>query len=335
MDALDFRLLNDVQRDFPLCERPFLAIAQTLESDEDEVLTRLRELQSSGAVSRVGAVFRPGSVGASTLAAIAAPPQRLDAVADIVSSFAEVNHNYEREHSFNLWFVLTAADETHLQRTLQAIGSATGLPVMSLPLLREYRIDLGFDLADGNQAPLSAPFSVPNGEQASKKPVLLPLDIPLVAALQSGLALVARPYAEVAHRAGLTPEIVRERISGMIEQRVIKRFGVIVRHRNLGFIANAMVVFDVPDAQVDRLGETVADSGLASLCYRRVRSARAWPYNLFCMIHSRSRRDALLCLAELRRRCGLAAYQYSVLFSRQCYKQRGAQYVPTPALAYG
>lgn len=336
MAALDFRLLNDFQRGFPLCARPFLALARQLGCGESEVLARLHALQASGSISRVGAVLRPGTVGASTLAAMAVPPARLDQVAALVTSFAEVNHNYEREHGFNLWFVVTAAAETRLQRVLDSIAAATGIPVMSLPLVREYRIDLGFDLredvglaqraeamAGGAPATVPARSSVPRSDAA------------LIAALQAGLALVPQPYAELARRAGLNEHEVLERLGRLIQRGVIKRFGIIVSHRSLGFVANAMVVFDVPDAEVDDAGARIADSALATLCYRRVRRLPQWPYNLYCMIHSRARHDALLTLATLREHCALAAYPYAVLFSCHCYKQRGAHYLPQPAVAHG
>ncbi len=335
MDGIGFRLLNDFQRDLPLCERPFAALAHTLGCSETEVLARLRTLQDSGAVSRVGAVLRPGTVGASTLAAMSVPAERLRRVAETVTAFPEVNHNYEREHRFNLWFVVTASDGPRLDQTLQAIAAAARSPVMSLPLVREYRIDLGFDLQDG---PLTPNTVVPkSGQNSSEPPDYRPgrFDTALLAGLQQGLALVSRPYAELASRAGLTESAVIERIAALIEQRVIKRFGVVVRHRDLGFVANAMVVFDVPDEAIDRAGANIANSALASLCYRRARCLPDWPYSLFCMIHSRTRRDALFTLAELRTHCRLSEFPHEVLFSRECFKQRGAHYFPAAAAAHG
>ena len=115
MTDLDLRLLNDFQRDFPLEAAPFGVIAGRLGISEAEVLEALVRLQACGKVSRVGAVFRPHSVGSSTLAALAVPAEQIDAVAQLVSSYAEVNHNYEREHRYNLWFVVTAPDEARVQ----------------------------------------------------------------------------------------------------------------------------------------------------------------------------------------------------------------------------
>ena len=146
LDALDRRLLDEFQSGIPLAPRPFALMAEQLGVAEAEVIARLQRLTEAGAVSRVGPVFRPRQVGASTLAAMAVPPERLAEVATLVNGFPEVNHNYEREHDFNLWFVLTAPDRTRLERVLDEIGRRAGLPVLDLPMLAEYHIDLGFPL---------------------------------------------------------------------------------------------------------------------------------------------------------------------------------------------
>ena len=146
LSALEKCLLNEYQRDFPLCASPFAVIADQQGVTEAEVIETLESLQQRGLISRVGPVFAPQRAGASTLAALSVPGEELQRVADIVSDFEEVNHNYEREHSFNLWFVVTASDEAHVQRVLDAIEEQTGLAVLNLPLERSFYIDLGFPL---------------------------------------------------------------------------------------------------------------------------------------------------------------------------------------------
>jgi siroheme decarboxylase len=146
LDAIDRRLLNDFQQGFPLSRRPYADIGVSLGIGEAEVLARLARLSAAGAVSRVGAVLAPKRVGVSTLAAMAVPPGRLEAVAELVSAYPEVNHNYEREHRVNLWFVLTAGDKARLDEVLAEIALLTGIEVLDLPMLEEYHIDLGFPL---------------------------------------------------------------------------------------------------------------------------------------------------------------------------------------------
>jgi len=143
---LEQRLLNDFQHSLPLSPTPYADLANELGVEESTVIESLDRLQREGVVSRVGAVFRPNRVGVSTLAAMAVPEEQLESVAEIVSGFEEVNHNYERHHQFNLWFVVTATDAARLQEVLQEIGDRTGHEVMDLPMEHDYFIDLGFDL---------------------------------------------------------------------------------------------------------------------------------------------------------------------------------------------
>jgi DNA-binding Lrp family transcriptional regulator len=143
---LEQRLLNDFQHGLPLSPTPYADLAEQLGVYESTVIESLQRLQTEGVISRVGAVFRPNRVGVSTLAAMAVPEEELETIADIVSSFDEVNHNYERDHHFNLWFVVVAADDESLKSTLSEIGKRSGYKVMDLPLLEDFYIDLGFEL---------------------------------------------------------------------------------------------------------------------------------------------------------------------------------------------
>jgi DNA-binding Lrp family transcriptional regulator len=321
--ALDFRLLNEFQRGFPLTSSPFAELARQLEVDELDVLEALRRLSVEGVVSRVGAVFSPRRMGASTLAALAVPPERLDAVADAVSACPEVNHNYERENHWNLWFVATAPNVAHLERVLAQIATQSVCPLIRLPLQEEFHIDLGFDLKGAR------------GKQAVTRPAELPEslwqltaeDAQLMAALQDGLLLEPQPYARLAERAGLDEAVVLQLLADWLARGLIKRFGVVVRHHELGWTANAMCVWDVPDESVSLLGQQLATLPEVTLCYRRGRDLPAWSYNLYCMIHGRARTEVEARVAEISRQLGLAGYPQSVLFSLRRYKQRGARYV--------
>ncbi|MDG4595015.1 MAG: AsnC family transcriptional regulator [Candidatus Contendobacter sp.] len=325
----DLELLNRFQRDFPLTTHPFRMIAERLGWSENEVLAALRRLKEEGKVSRVGAVFAARKLGASTLAALAVPLERLEAVAQQVNEYPEINHNYEREHDFNLWFVLTAATVARLRAVLAEIEGDTGLPLLDLPLLEEFHIDLGFDLRDGGRAKSIAPsFSLVSGREGKDRMDPDETDRSLLAALQEGLPLVSRPYQLLARRLGLSEQTVLERLRYWLDRGVIKRLGVIVRHRALGYRANAMVVWDVPDAEVSAVGRALAAEAGVNLCYRRPRRLPHWPYNLFCMMHGRKREQVLERIEQVRIDHGLAAYPHAVLFSTRCFRQRGAYYLP-------
>lgn len=146
LTALDRSLLDDFQRDFPLTERPYADVAARLGIDESAVIDRLRLHLDDRRISRIGAVVAPHSAGWSTLAAMTVPEDRLDEVAELVGTYSEVNHNYEREHRLNLWFVVTGRDRAHVAEVLGDIEAQTGIDVLDLPLLEAFRLDLGFPL---------------------------------------------------------------------------------------------------------------------------------------------------------------------------------------------
>lgn len=146
MTALARQLLDRYQRGLPLTENPYAVMAQELGVSEQEVLNTLRQLREQNIISRVGPVFDHHKAGASTLVAMAVPPERLDDIAAWISQFEAVNHNYAREHEFNLWFVVTAADQTQLGNVLATIEQACGMPMLNLPMEQAYHIDLGFKL---------------------------------------------------------------------------------------------------------------------------------------------------------------------------------------------
>lgn len=337
MPGHNFELLNAYQRSFPLVSRPFAAIGESLGLAESDVLAAYRSWQLAGLVSRIGAVFAPGTVGVSTLAAIAVPPAELQRVATCVSAYSEINHNYAREHRYNLWFVATAADQAHLQHTLASIEAACGYPVLSLPLREEFHIDLGFDL--GSDTRLKSSAGIRNGDArmanlAGNAPCAMPgLEQRLLHALQDGLPLIERPYAAVGEQAGISEALALEIIERWLAEGQIKRFGVVVRHHELGFAANAMCVWDVPDEQVSDLGHRLATEPAVTLCYRRRRALPDWPYNLFCMIHGKQRDEVIAARNALAERLGLDTWPHAVLFSGERFKQRGARYVEAHQLA--
>ncbi|MDT4332428.1 AsnC family transcriptional regulator [Methylomonas sp. MED-D] len=152
------------------------------------------------------------------------------------------------------------------------------------------------------------------------------VDYRLIAAVQAGLPIAARPYALIAERLGLSENEVLSRLARLKQQGLIKRWGVVVKHRQLGYRANAMIVMNVPDQRVAEIGGLVSRQACVNLCYQRPRQGEVWPYNLYCMIHGKSRDVVLAQWAALRDACGLYEYTFEVLFSRQCFKQRGALY---------
>ena len=324
-DPIDRALLDDWQRDFPVTERPFQVLAYVLGLTEDEVIDRLARMRAAGRITRVGATIAPGTVSASTLAAVAAPEDQIEDVAAIIDSEPGVNHNYQREDQWNLWFVATGPDRAHVDETLDRISARTGLRVLDLRLVRPFNVDLGFRMSGHSR-------TVP-GARTVDKTAMQPGDRDLLQALSCGLPLVADPFAALARSLDRTVQHVMARIEVLIGAGIISRLGVIVRHRALGWSANAMVVWDLPAEQVGRAGPALAEHPGVTLCYERRPVPGTWPYRLYSMIHARSRNEAGNVLAGAVALPDLAGARHKVLFSTRCFKQTGALIKPKEVAA--
>ncbi len=154
-------------------------------------------------------------------------------------------------------------------------------------------------------------------------------DQALITLIQTGLPLSKTPYADLGKSLDMGEEEVITRLKSLIDDKVIKRFGVVVRHHELGYRANAMVVWDIPDDIISELGSCLGQFDFVTLCYRRPRRLPDWPYNLFTMIHGKDRYDVLENVQLLVESCGLNEIGQKVLFSTRRFKQRGAIYRKT------
>jgi len=338
IDTLTTELLDAYQRDFPLSSRPYLEMAASLGYSESDILSKLQELKETGVVTRIGPVFDHRRAGASLLAAMQVEPEKLTAVADQINQYTEVNHNYAREHHYNLWFVVTAPSEVHLQSVLNDMEKTTGYPILCLPMEKSYHIDLSFHVGPdrgfkkrftGHMKEHSKSSSRATSGGSALKAELLNADQQqkLRAMIQDGLPLTSEPFVSLADMLEVTdPQRIINTLQGWLDTGLIKRIGLVTNHHRIGFTSNAMVVWDVPDDKVDKVGEAFKQSGLVSLCYRRPRRLPHWPYNLFCMIHSRDRDTVADHVAQLVELCGLQAISRDVLFSTCQFKQKGGHY---------
>ena len=189
--------------------------------------------------------------------------------------------------------------------------------VLDLRLVRPFNIDLGFRLRpDARQAMPAA--------RAVEITALEDADRPILQALTAGLDLVERPFAALAARLNRTEAEVIARIARLAEAGILTRVGVIVRHRAIGWAANAMVVWDLPEEQVAAAGRALAAHRGVTLCYQRRTVPGVWDFPLYSMIHARSRKEALGILADAATLPELSGAMYRPLFSLRCFKQTGA-----------
>ncbi|MEQ1715625.1 MAG: Lrp/AsnC family transcriptional regulator [Hyphomicrobium sp.] len=320
------RLLQSYQRDFPLVPQPFAEIATEMGSTERAVRAACDALIGGGVVARIGGVVRPNTIAASTLAAVAVPDLATNSVAEMISALDGVNHVYLRENPINLWFVATGPDRNFVEATLKEVERLSGQPVLDLRLEHSFHIDLGFPLKGGPKThnPLTNPVVAYRSE---------PCDRHLVQILTSGLAIHPRPFELIGAQFRISEGAVIARLKHLVQSGVVTRIGAIIRHRALGWRSNAMVVWDVDPSEMEGKARILARHRGINLCYRRKRHADRWPYNLYCMIHAKSRESALRTLEQASRRAGLDGNPREVLFSSRCYKQTGALIVSSKEAA--
>jgi len=342
-------IINNFQKDFPLCDSPYFTIAQKLNSINDEtynenkvteqsVFNAFVDLDISGVTSRIGPVFDHKKAGASTLAALAVKEDDLDKVASIVNQFEQVNHNYARGSHFNktdynLWFVVTASDPVALNNALTRIELLTGLKVLILPMEASYHLDLAFSINVTGKVSTKVNDHPSVEEIAEQAPSLTEIKkSQLRKLIESGLPKQLQPYQALAEAIDCTEQQVLTQIANWQQTGLIRRFGLVVKHRKLGYNANAMVVWNIDNEQVDTIAAKLAKREEVSLCYRRPRRLPDWPYNLFCMIHGTDKDVVLQQIEELTQELSLTKIEKDILFSYKAYKQKGASYHKSKSL---
>lgn len=143
MDEIDKQIINALQSGFPICDAPYRQVAEQLELTEQDLITRLKALLDNGTLTRFGPLYNAEQMGgALTLAAVKAPTERFDQIAEIINSFPEVAHNYARSHELNMWFVIATQTPGQIRQTIDAIERLTGLSVYNMPKNKEYFVNL-------------------------------------------------------------------------------------------------------------------------------------------------------------------------------------------------
>ncbi|MDB2282355.1 Lrp/AsnC family transcriptional regulator [Halorubrum ezzemoulense] len=334
LDAVDAALIDEYQSGFPAERRPFERVAREIAAetrlavDADDLLDRVRDLRERGVFRRFGAVLNPPVIGSSTLAAVRAPDDRFDEVAEVINGYRQVNHNYRRDHEWNQWFVVTAGSREKRDEILAEIEEQTGCEVLALPMLTDYYIDLEFPVVNADRfARESLDHTDVSATRISEdaRGDLSPLEADLLLAIQDGFPLSATPYADVANEIDAPVDDVLAAVERLLADGCIKRIGCVVNHVVTGFTNNCMVVWDVPDGELDERGEAVGSLPYVTLCYHRPRRPdQDWEYNLFTMIHGREAEAVDAKIDELA--TDHLPFDHERLYSTETLKQTGARY---------
>lgn len=149
------------------------------------------------------------------------------------------------------------------------------------------------------------------------------LDRKIITATQSGLPLVKEPYQLIAQQLDISPELLKERLKNMLETGQIRRIGAVPNHYKLGYTANAMSVWNVPDNKIVELGQQLGSLPFVSHCYERPRFLPEWPYNLFAMLHGKNKQEVSQKVQQIVTLLGTHCAGYELLYSTQILKKTG------------
>ncbi len=323
LDEVDQGLLDAVQIDFPLIGEPFSALGQRLGVGADDVLQRLGRLKATGAVRLIGPVLDARKLGyQSTLVAMRVAKSRLDRAAQAICQHPSVGHGYERDHYFNLWLTVTLPPEVELEAELQKLADLLDAEaIMNLPVLRVFKIGAYFDVAGDGQQMLPTPITSPS--IVYQKDDLSPTYRAVINELQQDLPLVQRPFDDMAARLGMEVGQFMAHCRALQQRGIMRRFGASIRHNNIGFTANAMTCWVAPPEAVEVAGKRVAALREVSHCYER-RTNPLWPYNLFAVIHERTREACQAIADKASQETGLD--QRVLLFSLRELKKVRVRY---------
>ena len=340
-DDVDARILNEIQRDFPLVCRPFAELGARIGVDESEMLERVRRLHAgeTPVIRQISAIFDTRKLGYdSMLVAFKVPPDQLERAAAELNRNPGISHNYERSGQFNIWFTIAVPADAALSLEEQVARLAWKVRAEHyalLPTLALYKIGVQLDVERGAQS--SARATPPTTRGGTKEEVLevrasrMPTarDVELVRLLQRDVPLVPEPFVEWAQEASLSLDQVIAEAERFIAEGRMRRFAAVLRHQKAGFVSNGMAVWKVPPERAEEVGQLMASFRAVSHCYKRPTYPH-WPYSHFSMIHGRSEAEVEAVANAIAKEAGID--EYLVLYSlREFKKTRVPYFVPEHA----
>ena len=273
-------------------------------------------------IRQIGPIFSSHRLGyQSTLAAFHVRPARLEHVAAHVSRHPGVSHNYARNHYYNLWITLTLPLAQDLGGEIARLAAEIGVSDwLNLPSLRRFKLGVHFSMSEG-QSRRHPETPAPERPDPTK---VTDFERDVIRVLQGDLPLVARPFRTAAAELGVTEVQLLETAQGLDRRGVMRRFSAVLRHRQAGFTANGMACWVVPEGRIVAAGQAAAAFPAVSHCYERPAYPPRWPYNLFTMVHGRTREEVERIVERIREDIG--PLEHTILYSEREFKKERVQY---------
>ncbi len=319
----DKELLNEIQWTFPLVTRPFDAIAKKFDTTPEIIKEKLNNLKEIGVLRQLSAIFDTRKLGyTSSLVAMEIEHDKLDYVASQINRHPGVSHNYERDHQFNLWFTLAVPPGADLNAELEKFNVLKGIKkVRMLPTLQLFKIGVKLDLVDDKKHEIA-----PTEEKKEIKNIKFEpteQDKDFIRELQKDMEIIDEPFVQAANNLGITEDELFAKMKHYESMGVLRRFAAILRHRQVGFTANGMIVWKVPEGRITSVGETLGSFPQVSHCYERP-TYDDWPYNVFSMIHCKTHDEAHDVAKTIQNQINVD--EYKILFSSREFKKTRVEY---------
>ena len=319
----DKELLNEIQWTFPLVTRPFDAIAKKFDTTPEIIKEKLNNLKEIGVLRQLSAIFDTRKLGyTSSLVAMEIEHDKLDHVASQINRHPGVSHNYERDHQFNLWFTLAVPPGADLNSELEKFNVLNGIKkVRMLPTLQLFKIGVKLDMIDDKKHEVA-----PTEEKKEIKNIKFEPtedDKDFIRELQKDMEIIDEPFVKAANNLGITEDELFSKMKHYESLGVLRRFAAILRHRQVGFTANGMIVWKVPEDRITSVGETLGSFPQVSHCYERP-TYDDWPYNVFSMIHCKTHDEAYDVAKTIQNQ--IDVNEYKILFSSREFKKTRVEY---------
>lgn len=323
LDSLDKEILNEIQWSFPLVSEPYKELANRFHITSDEMKKRITNLKSIGVLRQLSAIFDTRKLGyKSSLVAMSVEQDKLDYVANQINRHPGVSHNYERDHEYNLWFTLATPPGTDLKTEVDKFSKLGGIKkVRLLPTIKLFKIGVKLEMVDEKKQEVKP--SEEKKQVIETKFTPTEDDKEFIRQLQKDLEVVDRPFLQAAKNLGMTEDQVFENLKHYEKIGVMRRYAAILRHRDVGFTANGMIVWNVPEQRIEKVGEILGAFPQVSHCYQRP-SYQDWQYNVFSMVHCKSIPEAEDLAKEIQQQINVDDYR--ILFSSREFKKTRVEY---------
>jgi DNA-binding Lrp family transcriptional regulator len=323
MDNLDKEILNEIQWTFPLTPKPYMEMAKKFGLSDQDMMQRLRVLKDAGIIRQISAIFDTRKLGyKSALVAMAIESEKLDYVANQVNRHPGVSHNYERNHEYNLWFTLAVPPGADLKTEIDKFSKLPGIKkTRLLPTIKLFKIGVKLEMVEEKKSDVKP--SEEKKKITETKFIATEGEKNYIRELQKDLEIIERPFLKSSQKLGITEEQLLEKVKQYEEIGVMRRFAAILRHREVGFTANGMIVWKVPDERIEEVGEKLGAFPQISHCYQRP-VYPDWPYSVFSMVHCKSIADAEELAKQIQKQ--VEVNDYKILFSSREFKKTRVEY---------